>query len=56
MKDFGYRTYTKLYNSMVVPISDYFANIWGIRKFEQSEKLQNTIRYVSRDSTSETKP
>ena len=41
MKDVGYRTYTQLYNSMVVPISDYFAGIWGIRKFEQSDKLQN---------------
>ena len=40
MKDVGYRTYTQLYNSMVVPISDYFAGIWGIRKFEQSDKLQ----------------
>ena len=46
MKDVGYRAYTQLYNSMVVPISDYFAGIWGIRKFEQSDKLQNrAIRY-----------
>ena len=46
MKDVGYRTYTQLYNSMVVPISDYFAGIWGIRKFEQSDKLQNrAIRF-----------
>ena len=41
MKDVGFKTYTQLYNSMVVPISDYFAGIWGIRKFEQSHKLQN---------------
>ena len=41
MKDVGYRIYTQLYNSMVVPISDYFARIRGIRKFEQSDKLQN---------------
>ena len=46
MKDVGYRTYTQLYNSMVVAISDYFAGIWGIRKFEQSDKLQNrAIRF-----------
>ena len=44
MKDVGYRTYTQLYNSMVVPISDYFAGIWGIRKFEHSDKL-HTIRF-----------
>ena len=46
MKDVGYRTYTQLYNSIVVPISDYCAGIWGIRKFEQSDKLQNrAIRF-----------
>ena len=46
MKDVGYRTYTQLYYSMVVPISDYFAGIWGIRKFEQSDRLQNrAIRF-----------
>ena len=43
MKDVGYRTYTQFYNSMVVPIciSDYFAGIGGIRRFEQSDKLPN---------------
>ena len=48
MKDVGYRTYTQFYNSMVVPIciSDYFAGIWGIRRFEQSDKLPNrAIRF-----------
>ena len=46
MKNVGYRTYTQLYNSMVVPMSDYFAGIWGIRKFEPSDKLQNrAIRF-----------
>ena len=31
---------------MVVPISDYFAGVWGFRKFEQSDKLQNrAIRF-----------
>ena len=46
MKDVGYRTCTQLYNAMVIPISDYFAEIWGIRKFEQSDKLQNrAIRF-----------
>ena len=33
MKDVEYRTHPQLYNSMVVPISDYFAGIWGIIKF-----------------------
>ena len=43
IKDVGYRTYTQSYNSMWVPISDYFEGIWGIRKFEQSDKLQNRV-------------
>ena len=46
MKNVGYRTYKQLYNAMVVLISDHFAAIWKIRKFEQSDKLQNrAIRF-----------
>ena len=46
MKDVGYRTYTQLYNPMVVLVSYYFEEIWGVRKFEQSDKLQNkAIRF-----------
>ena len=32
MKDVGKRTHTQLYNLMVVTLSDYFADIWGIGK------------------------
>ena len=32
---------TKMYHSCVVPISDYFAGIWGFNHFDSMNKIQN---------------
>ena len=32
LKDAGYKTFSQLYESVVVPISDYFSGIWGTGK------------------------
>ena len=46
MKDIGFNTYTKLYNSGVVSVLDYGSGIWGFNKENHSESIQNkAIRY-----------
>lgn len=40
LKDMGYKTYTQLWNSCVVPILDYAAGVWGSIKQNKSEKVQ----------------
>ena len=46
MRDVGYKTYTKLYESAVVPVVDYFSAIWGSVKSSEPEKIHNTaMRY-----------
>ena len=45
-KDFGFNAYEKLYYSCVVPILDYASSVWGYRKFQTIDNIQNrTIRY-----------
>ena len=46
-KDVGYNTYTKMYNSCVVPVIDYCSGIWwGFKQFNKIDTLQNrAIRY-----------
>ena len=42
VKNMGYNTFTKLYNSCVVPIMNYGVGIWGIySKSQLSEAVQN---------------
>ena len=40
-KGFGYDTYTRLYNSGVVPILDYGSSVWGFNNFEKIDSIQN---------------
>ena len=45
-KDIGYNTYTKMFNSCVVPVIDYCSGIWGFKQFNKIDTLQNrAIRY-----------
>ena len=45
-KGLGYLTYTKLYNTGIVPILDYACGIWGYSCFKRSEIIQNkAIRF-----------
>ena len=40
MKNIGYKSYTKLYNTCVVPVMDYGSEFWGY-KFPCCETVQN---------------
>ena len=40
-RDAGFQTYTKLYESCVVPIMDYFSGIWGFLKYPAIDKVHN---------------
>ena len=45
-KDIGFEAYSKLYNSCVVPVTDYCSGVWGFRNFPKSDMVQNrAIRY-----------
>ena len=41
LRDAGFYTYTKSFDSCVVPISDYFSEIWGFTKNPAINKVQN---------------
>ena len=41
LSDAGFYTYTKLFDSCVVPIIDYFSEIWGFIKNSAINKVQN---------------
>ncbi|XP_053374736.1 uncharacterized protein LOC128547066 [Mercenaria mercenaria] len=46
MKNCGFKTFQKLYNSCVVPILDYSASVWGFKHFQAADSVQNrAIRY-----------
>ena len=46
LKNVGYHTFTKLYASSVIPISDYFSGIWSHSKSKAINKVQNrAMRY-----------
>ena len=42
----GYATYTKLYDSCVVPITDYSSGVWGYTKNEKIDMVQNRAARV----------
>ena len=45
-KDVGFETFTKLNNSCMVPMTDYWSAVWGFRHFSKGDMVQNrTIRY-----------
>ena len=35
LKDFGFKTFEKLYYSCVVPVSDYGLSVWGYKSYAQ---------------------
>ena len=37
----GYQTYTKLYNSCVIPVLDYGSEIWGFKQYSYQDVVQN---------------
>jgi len=46
LKDLGMKSYEKLYESCVVPILDYCSGVWGYRKYQSCDNVQNrAIRY-----------
>jgi hypothetical protein len=46
LKEFGFKTFEKLYRSCVIPILDYCASVWGYKHFQSSENIQNrAMRY-----------
>ena len=46
LKDFGFKSYEKLFNSCIVPIMDYCSSIWGYKHYQASDNVQHrAIRY-----------
>jgi len=46
LKHFGFNSYTKLYNSCVIPIMDYCSSIWGYKQQQSIDNVQNrALRY-----------
>ncbi len=41
LKNVGFSTFSKMYHSHVVPITDYSSGIWGYLKSIEGEKIQN---------------
>ncbi len=41
MKEMGYSTYTKLYDSLVSPVMDYGSAVWGSKTFEKLDQVQH---------------
>ena len=41
INDLGYDTYTKLYHSLVAPITDYGSAVWGFKSYDSLDKVQN---------------
>ena len=45
-KGLGYKTYTKLFHAGVAPILDYCSGVWGYKRFDKINTIQNrAIRY-----------
>ena len=40
-KGFGYNTYSKMYESGVIPILDYCSGVWGYNKLDRIDTVQN---------------
>ncbi len=41
MSDMGHSTYTKLYHSLLTPVTDYGSAIWGFKGYNDLDKVQN---------------
>ncbi len=40
-KNAGFNTFSKMYNSHVIPIMDYSSGIWSYSKSEEGDNIQN---------------
>ena len=47
VKDFNYRTYTKLYNACVWPIMDYYSSIWGFKILTLQKRSKTELHGIS---------
>ena len=48
MRDMGYKTYSKLYESMVCPVMDYGSAIWGMKNYDKLEQVHHrAIRFFT---------
>jgi hypothetical protein len=46
MKNIGYKTYSKMYDAAVVPVSDYGSGVWGYKEFSAHNNVHNrALRY-----------
>ncbi len=43
MKDFGFNTFEKLYNSCVIPILDYNSAVWGFKQYKHIDNVQTGL-------------
>ncbi len=43
MREMSYRTYTKLYESLVCPVMDYGAAVWGMKTYDKLDQVQNRV-------------
>ncbi len=41
MREMSYRTYSKLYDSMVCPVMDYGSAVWGFKNYEKLEQVHH---------------
>ncbi len=41
MREMNYRTYTKLYESLVCPVMDYGAAVWGMKTYDKLDQIHN---------------
>ena len=41
MREMNYRTYTKLYESLVCPVIDYGSAVWGTKSYDILDQVQN---------------
>ncbi len=48
MREMNYRTYTKLYESLVCPVMDYGSAIWGMKSYDKLDQVHNrAIRFFA---------
>ena len=49
LKEYGIKTYEKLFNSCVVPILKYSSSVWGYKEYNCIDMVQNrSLRYFLR--------
>ena len=41
MREMNYRTYTKLYESLVCPVMDYGSAVWGMKSYDKLDQVHN---------------